>query len=261
MLIALTFHAELLFDEKVWTRVRQVLRWLRHYSAHATFFTMAPYHERCRPKDEDVWLDRLRFIEQEGHRVGLHTHFYRDDCGGEISFSKERVSFLIQRDVSYFRQRGFKVTGFAGGGWILDPNVCTALLQNEFTHDCTAHMFKVGYARSRGHHVLATRPFWVREDERSLLEMPTSASVSSTARNWLKNFRTPVIKIRNVEYYLVYLHDYDLLRPVMRCFFLCIVVWQALCKCQFVTTPQLRAILQNEDLEIWPVEEIGKQCR
>lgn len=261
MLVGLTFHAELLFDDRVWTRVRQVLQWLRRYSAHTTFFTMAPYHERCCPKkDEDMWLGRLRLIEQEGHQIGLHTHFYKDDYGKEISFSKERVSFLIRRDVSYFRQQGFQITGFAGGGWILDPNVYLALLQNGFTHDCTAHMFEIDYVRSRGHHLLASKPFWVQEDNNGLLEIPTSASLSSAVRCSLQNLSVPRIKIPNVEYSLIYLHDYDLLRPVARYFILCIVAWQALRKCRFVTTSQLRTILQDEDLETYSLEEIGERC-
>lgn len=259
MLVALTFHAEMLFDDRVWSRVRQMLRWLQRYTAYVTFFTMAPYHERCRPKDESIWLSRLRFIEQEGHQIGLHTHFYKDDYGKEISFSKERVSFLIQRDASYFRQHGFQITGFAGGGWILDPNVYLALLQNKFTHDCTAHMFEIDYVQSRGHHLVTSKPFWVQEGDNGLLEIPTNALLSSAIKSSMRNLSLPHIETHNARYSLIYLHDYDLLRPMARYSFLYIVAWQALCKCQFVTTSKLGTILQNEDLETCSIEEIGQR--
>lgn len=258
MLIALTVHAERLFDAKTWALFLQVNRWLRRYRVPVTVFSVTPFHQLYRPSAEPLWLERLRFIRSEGHLVELHTHFYESDCGEKKgSLSKDRISYLVRRDATYLRHNGFPIEGFVAGGWRLNADVYVALLQNGFVYDCTGHPFRTVYPLRRGHHLKISEPFWISENGVRLLEMPTTASLSSVVRRASFGRRIQQTRVLNSVYSLVYLHDYDLLRPVVRYSLICLLAWLTFCGHKFVTTLQLASVLYPQVTKTCSLEEMG----
>lgn len=256
MLTCFVFHTELLFNDNVWRRVRRMLPLLQRFKICATFFTMAPFHARCRPKNESEWLRRLEYINQNGHEIGLHTHFYDDDSGKKVTLSPERITFLIARDASYFRDKGFEITGFSGGAWMLNKDVYAALIRNGFSHDCTAHSFPIGYLQSSKNHISALNPFIAQSSSGNIIEIPTNGSLSSAAKYFLRNFRLPCPTGIKAKYLLIYLHDYNLLNPLVRLTLFFLALWQVFRKSTFVTSEQLCKILVTEDMRTCQISDI-----
>ena len=210
MMKALAFHTKRLHDDKVWKRRLMILAIMRRLGSKATFF-IYPFRSVVAGRDIS---DRVRALaanyEQE---IGQHTHFYAGKSlykpNKRNDLSAENIRNCIERDFQWLC-RISKPRGFTSGGWIVTDAVYSALMNLGFDYDCSARVPALRKGRKAGPNL------WLTEAEKRFIEdhplilVPTT----HTLRNRLLGKRRLTSSLKaGVEYQLVYLHDYDLLRP------------------------------------------------
>lgn len=200
--LCVTFHAELLDKEPVWTAVRRVMDRGGH-GMRCTFF-VHPAHAMAAGADLSP---RLREIAQRGHEIAQHTHYYAyygitpGGAAKKTSLDPEVVERCLRRDREYLQACGFTPHGFVSGGWAMNADVFPLLEILGFTYDCSDRTFNFRYQNPLAPPALADgRPF----RKGSLLEFPTHGPVS---------WRLPP---RGRDMWICYMHDDDLLNLFKR---------------------------------------------
>ena len=210
MMKALAFHTERLHDDKVWKRLLMILAIMRRLGSKATFF-IYPFRSVVAGRDIS---DRVRALaanyEQE---IGQPTHFYAGKSLYEPNklndLSAENIRNCIERDFQWLC-RISKPRGFTSGGWIVTDAVYSALMNLGFDYDCSARVPALRKGRKAGPNLWLTEAEKRFIEDRPLILVPTT----HTLRNRLLGKRRLTSSLKaGVEYQLVYLHDYDLLRP------------------------------------------------
>jgi peptidoglycan/xylan/chitin deacetylase (PgdA/CDA1 family) len=206
MSIALTFHTERIYDERVWQRLQRVAKWMAAAGRKATFFVY-PFRGQVLGRD---MTDRVRMLAAMGHEIGQHTHFY---AGTKVNkpdklndLSDANITSCLYRDFETLQRMGFPPKGFTAGAWLVNGTVLNTLVELGFVYDCSACFPK---PREMVH-----SPYrqWLRSPQRytnvqgDLLCLPTTCSLGE----WFKWGRKLELESK-VPYKLVYLHDYDLL--------------------------------------------------
>lgn len=209
MIRALAFHTEKLHDDLVWERLQGILRVTRLRGIKVTFF-IYPFRAILAGKDIS---QRIRILVEEGHEIGQHTHFYAgtavDKPNKYNDLSSKNIRACITRDYEWLRSHGVKPLGFTAGSWIFSESSLETMAELEFQYDCSA---RIPVLRRRQHpntelNLWLPRPETRQIKNRSLLLLPTTHVWSD------------LITLRplgEVQYQLIYLHDYDLLRTRVR---------------------------------------------
>ena len=205
---ALAFHAEKLYDDQVWKKVKQVAAWMSHRGIESTFFV---YPFRAQVVKIDI-SERVRALAALGHEIGQHTHFYAgtkiDGHGKVDDFSETNIEHCLRRDFETLCQIGVPPKGFTAGAWVINDTVLGALVKLDFTYDCSAHFPKpTGTPDSPNRRWLRTSQLYTTPAG-TLLCLPTVCSLGEWFKwGWRVKIDEPV------PYQLVYLHDYDLQSP------------------------------------------------
>jgi hypothetical protein len=210
----LSFHAERLEDDAVWTRVRKVLDLVGSRGGRVTLF-VEPLSARLKGVDLE---ERLEWAASGGHEVALHTHFYQllGSPGATTGYRKgeqptdEDVTRCLDEGLAYLECRGFRPRGFVSGAWAIAPRAFDWLAQHDFIYDCSFRTFPLKYhnpgARAGDD---ASSPSRIG----GLLELPTTGSaavaLASSVAPWVHASQVT----GSTPYRHVYLHDYDLMRP------------------------------------------------
>ncbi len=207
MIRALAFHAERLHEDQVWKRLQGVLRLMRLRRIRATFF-IYPFRAAVVAKDIG---ERVRFLAEEGHEIGQHTHFYagtKIDKPDKVNdFSEANVVHCLWRDFEILCSTGVQPKGFTAGSWKINETILNTLIDLGFTYDCSSR-----FPKPKGieqphyyYHWLVSSQFYTNV-KGGLLRLPTTCSLGEWFK-WGRNVRTQGI----LPYQLIYLHDYDLL--------------------------------------------------
>jgi hypothetical protein len=210
----LSFHAERLEDDEVWSRVRKVLAVVGSRGGRATLF-VEPLSARLKGFDLE---ERLEWAASGGHEIALHTHFYQllGPPGATTGFRKgapptdEDVTRCLDEGLAYLDRRGFRPRGFVSGAWAIAPRAFNWLAQHDFVYDCSFRTFPLKYpnpgARAGDG---ASSPSRID----GLLELPTTGSAAiALAASVVPWAKAPPVS-GPTPYRHVYLHDYDLMRP------------------------------------------------
>ncbi len=210
----LSFHAERLEDDAVWSRVRKVLDVVGSRGGRATLF-VEPLSAQLKGFD---LKERLEWAASGGYEIALHTHFYQliGPPGAPTGFRKgarptdEDVTRCLDEGLAYLDCRGFRPRGFVSGAWAISPLAFDWLAEHDFVYDCSFRTFPLRYpnpAARAGDD--ASSPSRIG----GLLELPTTGSAAvALAASVVPWANEPQVS-GPTPYRHVYLHDYDLLRP------------------------------------------------
>ena len=200
---AISLHAERLERNDVWSRTDAFLRRLERAGGRATLFV----HPRSAIAAGVELGPRIRALLDRGHEIGQHTHFYSEGRGSvkpRSDFSPKNVRRCLDRDYRYLSDAGADPRGFVAGAWAIVDDVTPWLRDHGFIYDASVRAFPLAYragAAARG-------DGWSEaETADRIVRLPTTAPVSRAARG-----RVPRARVRETDYELLYLHDYDLLR-------------------------------------------------
>ncbi|MFL5738468.1 MAG: hypothetical protein ACJ76P_14235 [Actinomycetota bacterium] len=187
----------------MWRRTDAFLHRLECSGGRATLFV----HPRSAiAAGADLGL-RIRALLGRGHEIGQHTHFYADgerDGKPRSDLSADNVRHCLERDHRFLCDAGVEPRGFVAGAWAIVDAVGPWLREHGFAYDASVRAFPLTYesdAASRGDDRHAA------ETEDGIVRLPTTAPVSRILRRDVGRAR-----VADVEYELLYLHDYDLLR-------------------------------------------------
>jgi hypothetical protein len=187
-------HVERPLDDDVWRRFGALQK--RRPGGFAIAALMRPPAEG---ENEERWLERALEARERGP-FGLHTHWTAPDharpTGGD-------PAALVREQGRWLDSLGLRPTFFCGGGWYIDDGVAAAVADLGYA-DCTATAFRPGYLEPGAPHLQLEEPVWLElNDERKLLEVPTTHSIGMLARGLLGPFRRQIVH--------AYFHDTDLL--------------------------------------------------
>jgi peptidoglycan/xylan/chitin deacetylase (PgdA/CDA1 family) len=217
-LLAVTFHAEHLERDDVWSHVARAAGAFARRRIPLTFF-VHPFHAIRAGFDLRARLQELR---DQGHEIGQHTHYYArfeqtaTGTNKRTSLESETIERCLARDHAYLGEAGFSPTGYVSGGWAINDEVFAWLRANRFRYDCSFRTYRLPYANpaaAAGDD--ASGPFWLDR----LLEVPTTAGLTT----WLRRRPSGAPRPRagdDARYELIYLHDTDLLEWPKRTLFL-----------------------------------------
>lgn len=204
----LAFHAESLHNPLVWRRVEAVARWMSRRGMRATFFV---YPFKAQMAGRDV-TDQVRALAAMEHEIAQHTHFY---AGARIDKSEKandlrpsNIAHCLRRDLATLEVMGVTPRGFTAGAWMVDETVWDLLIELEFTYDCSVRFPKPSGTGDLPYYRWQRVPTIYANGKGNIQFLPTTCSLGEWFR-WGRN----VTISGAVPYQLVYLHDYDLLRP------------------------------------------------
>jgi len=207
---ALAIHTERIHDDPVWARLRSLLDVMSRRSIRATFFVY-PFRAIVAGREE-VALERVNRLREEGHEIGQHTHFYAGEAiekpNKVVDLSDDNVRCCLERDYRWLK-RIAPPRGFTSGGWIVPEALYPALAERAFDYDCSSRSLVIK-AGDAGYAAWLERPEVRRFGEHSLWLLPTTHTLKQMLRlpRWAGLPGAP----RRARYRLVYFHDYDLLR-------------------------------------------------
>lgn len=207
--LAIALHAEKLHDDSVWQVVERLAVGSAERQALLTFFV----HPFWAAKAGRDIAGRVRRLTSIGHEVGQHTHYY-DTASGKPSghkatdLSAANVLRRLDEDHQTLSDAGAQPRGFVSGAWAVPDTLTGWLTERGFTYDCTYRTYTLPYQNAEavpgdGAH----GPFWL---ERGLLEVPTTTPLRAGALGAFRRHPS-VVRVGDLEYQLVYLHDDDLL--------------------------------------------------
>ena len=206
--ISLSFHAEALYDDRVWARTKRIASLMSRREIPATFFV---YPFRSQVKGISIG-DRVQEIAGLGHEIGQHTHFYKGtnidkETGKEDDLSPANINQCLKRDYDTLTGFGTKPDGFVAGAWVSNKSVIDGIARLGIDYDCSAR-----WPQSGGKIHLAERQFLRSPEEylhsnTKVIRIPTTCSLGEWFK-WGRRTETD----STLPYQLVYLHDYDLLR-------------------------------------------------
>jgi hypothetical protein len=204
-----TLHAEQLEHEQVWALVQELLvasgwRW--------TLF-VEPLGARIAGID---LTPQLQWLVDNGHEIALHIHYraLHGDPGQPTGYHKGGevgvgdVHRCLEEGFDYVCARAPQPVGFVAGAWNIVDAAYSWLEVNGFQYDSSRRTY---HAAGPGSRLVPDEVCSTTGRIGSLVEVPTTASLSQQLRRGLRPVRTPAVKSA-VEYDLFYLHDYDLFR-------------------------------------------------
>jgi len=191
-------HVEYPLEDRVWKRYLALLR--RPPAGFPIASLMRPPFEG---EDGSRFVERAREAASLGP-FGHHTHWTAPDqarpTGGPPA---ERVL----REGRWLREQGLEPKFFCGGGWYMDADVMAAVAELGYI-DCTATAWRPPYLAAGGPRIGLDQPAYVRlDEERRVLELPTTHSLGAAARSLARSLPRVVH---------VHFHDYDLLSAKRR---------------------------------------------
>lgn len=202
--LCLTVHAERLHEDPVWQAVRRLLALLERRGGRGTFL-VSPLRASVAGIDLGP---RLRELEDRGHEVGQHTHYYALAAApaGRVRFDKRtdaspaNLRRCLDHDHARLVAAGLRPRGFVAGAWEIHEPAHDWLVEHGFAYDLSYRSFPLGYANpaaAPGSH--RTAPF----QRRGLLEIPTTAPLARALRH-------EILGRPRLPYEVWYVHDYDL---------------------------------------------------
>ena len=214
-LSALTLHAEMLHRDKVWGVVDQLAHRAARRGARLTFF-VHPFWALVDGADIAARVVRLAGL---GHEIGQHTHYY-DARTGRVPGHKAgdldpcNVVRRLEEDHGGLRRAGISPRGFVSGAWVVPDGLADWLAGRGFHYDCSLRTYAP--PSNLPDAAPAGLPCVLRG---GLLEVPTTAplrrAIGLTPRS---------VRLGDLEYQLVYCHDYDLLDPRKRAALRCLLL-------------------------------------
>jgi peptidoglycan/xylan/chitin deacetylase (PgdA/CDA1 family) len=179
---------------------------MARYEIKATFFV---YPFRAQVVGKEITA-QVKALGAMGHEIGQHTHFYEsnkiDKPDKENDFSPENIAYCLRRDFETLRQMGVTPKGFTAGAWFVNETVWDTLIELGIDHDCSVRFPKShGPPNSPGFRWQKSASIYTNA-KGSLLIIPTTCSLADLFKRGRK-----VIIDDNMQYQLIYLHDYDLL--------------------------------------------------
>jgi hypothetical protein len=191
-------HVEYPLEDRVWERYSALIR--RRPAGFAITSLMRPPFEG---EDGTRFVERAREAATHGP-FGHHTHWTAPDhARPQGGVPAERVL----REGHWLREQGLEPRFFCGGGWYTDADVMAAVAELGYI-DCTATAWRPPYLADGAPRIGLDQPAYIRlDDERRVLELPTTHSLGAAA----KSLTRPLPPVVHVHF-----HDYDLLSSKRR---------------------------------------------
>jgi hypothetical protein len=207
-LFCLAFHAERLESDRIWQEVTSLVRKCNAWHLPLTFF-VAPF---LAIESGTQIQERLRWLLTRRCEIGQHTHFYGDfrltSQGQTIkrtSLERHVVHRCLERDLQYLVSAGARPQGFTAGGWAFNATVLAWLAARGFQYDCTPRTFRLSFEDK----LISPGGHWTSAvHENNVLRLPTTADL---VRFYKRGLRGTGLRIGEITYDLVVLHDHDLL--------------------------------------------------
>jgi len=262
MYVCITLHPEKLHSDRLWVGLAEIVNFLDAQAIKATFFSIAPLHPVYQGQpgfSEGKWVERLNHLHHDGHLIEQHTHFYGEkEKKGDLSYDNLRKR--LEEDKHWLEQHSFPVQGFVGGAWVINEDVFRLLIENGYKYDCTARSFELGYLQGRGDQLIVSEPFKVLSGNNTLLEIPTTASVQNMLLGFLPfaSYKPYFVGRGEVQFCIVYLHDYDLAKITTRNALKLGIRWLKAKGGEFITTRELYHILDTVQLEERVLRRLGQ---
>lgn len=212
MNIALTVHTEKLHSDNCWRRVLKICEKVELMKGRMTFFCIQP---NVYPYDfpEKVWSERIRELQERGHEIQVHTHFYHKDHD-EYDLSYPYMYSRISDNVDYLKSLGSQANKFISGTWRVSADLYKVLKDLKFIADFSARREIKGYLKGRAHTLTMESPCSLSfPGASSLLLVPSCGSLGDYFKALILGRRKSLFFPRLDQKVLVLgLHDYDLLR-------------------------------------------------
>jgi hypothetical protein len=207
---SLVFHAEKLYDDRIWRKVEKIALRMARMKEGGTFFVY-PFRSYLAGKDIS---ERVQCLAALGHEIGQHTHFY---AGTQVDkprkvddLSPRNMSRCIRRDFEMLHHMNIPLKGFTSGAWVVDKVIWDTVIDLGFIYDCSTRFPKPGGITNSSHHR------WLQAQQNyagakgSLLLIPTTCSLGEWFK-WGHNMQNEIHMKVGAFYQVIYLHDYDLL--------------------------------------------------
>lgn len=193
-----------LHDDAVWRVVRDLARGWAERGRALTFF-VHPFWATAAGADI---TSRVRELATMGHEIGQHTRYYdrataRRPAHKRGDLSPANVLRRLEEDHGFFAAAGLGPVGFVSGAWAFPEPLVAWLAEKGFHYDCSMRTYAPTTCGTRQR---TTAPTLLAP---GLLEVPTTAPVSTAARRLLRSHLRSA-SLPPLSYQLVYCHDDDL---------------------------------------------------
>lgn len=128
-----------------------------------------------------MWLERARAAAQRAP-LGHHTHF------GGVDVARPAGGDAVdrfEREVRWLREREVPTRFFCGGGWFMDERLAAAVAAAGYA-DCSATAFPLPWLAPDEPRLGLRQPVWLDVEGARLLELPTTHSLGSLARGFVR---------------------------------------------------------------------------
>jgi hypothetical protein len=220
----LVFHTEGLVNDKVVRKLKEFALALRgeFRPTLAVITPLCPQYyidplvdplrrEFAAPRssgEEAKNADTIRDLSNR-YDIGYHGHFFAAKDGRySLSFDDGTVADQFEREYSYLKGIGFIPRTYAGGWWHISEHVVSLLKKHAFKLDTTVNDVGLDSFDLRQPFSVSSpgAPFWVGG---KVLEV-------QSVRSFQRILNRSVLRSRRERFFVLSLHDYDLMQPGVR---------------------------------------------
>jgi len=202
--VCLVIHTERLHSDKVWSRIKRLLRFFNKFNVQATWFSINPSFVGYQAMGfkEEKWKERLKVLAENNQSIEQHTHFYKGEKGipkgRGYDLSPEHIIKRIREDRNWLKEQGYEITGFLSGAWKINEEILKILAQQGYKYDLSINNLNLKQECSI-------------KKINSLLEIPATANIKRLFLDIICfRLKRRALAHKGVSLYAVHFHDFDL---------------------------------------------------
>ena len=217
--ICLTVHTERLHSDFLWEEIKKQIKFFNKLNVKATWFCVNPNFVGYK-FDEKKWIERIKFLAEQGQDIQQHTHFYLGKegvlKGVGYDFGQENVKKRLLED-KHWLEKNIEIApkGFVSGAWKMNSQVKDELKAQGYEYDLTNR----------------------REERRFLndfMEIPTLFNLKAYFLS-----RRKFVCLENFCFSTIYFHDFDLEKPIFRIFLKIFILYSRFFGYKFISASEL----------------------
>jgi len=202
--VCLIVHTERLHSDKVWNRIKGLLKFFNKFNVQATWFSVNPCFigYKAMGFKEEKWKERLKVLAENNQSIEQHTHFYKGEKGipkgRGYDLSPENIIKRIREDKNWLKEQGHEIKGFLSGAWKINEEILKILSKENYKYDLSVNNLN-----------LKQKVFVKKIDE--LLEIPATANIKRLFLDFIcLRFRRRILTYNGTFLFTVHFHDFDL---------------------------------------------------
>ncbi len=202
--VCLVIHTERLHSDKVWNRIKRLLRFFNKFNVQATWFSVNPSFVGYQAMGfkEKKWKERLKVLAENNQSIEQHTHFYKGEKGipkgREYDLSPEHIIKRIREDRDWLKEQGYEIKGFLSGAWKINEEILKILTKENYRYDLSVNNLNL------------KQEVFVKKIN-GLLEIPATANIKRLFLDLIcLRFKRRALTHKGMSLYAVHFHDFDL---------------------------------------------------